>query len=107
MRTIKDIIDLGAEKYPNKIYLIAPEPGRELSYQQLKTDSEHFGRHLARLGLKKGDKISFMLTNGYQTIKIFLGAMYAGVVVAPLQRLVEDTAGSFAGSACRDCSAPG
>ncbi|MCJ7538598.1 MAG: AMP-binding protein, partial [Desulfobacterales bacterium] len=89
MHTIKDIIDLGAEKYPDKTYLIAPEPGRHLSYQQLKTDSENFGRHLVRLGLKKGDKISFMLTNSYQTTKIFLGAMYAGFVVAPLNLMAQ------------------
>ena len=35
-------------------------------------------------GLRKGDKVSFMLSNGYQTTKIFLGAMYGGFVIAPL-----------------------
>jgi acyl-CoA synthetase (AMP-forming)/AMP-acid ligase II len=43
-----------------------------------------FGKHLLKLGLQKGDKVSFMLGNGYQTTKIFLGAMYAGFVIAPL-----------------------
>ena len=37
-----------------------------------------------KLGLHKGDKISFMLGNGYQTTKIFLGTMYAGLVISPI-----------------------
>jgi acyl-CoA synthetase (AMP-forming)/AMP-acid ligase II len=68
----------------DKIFLIAPEPGISLTYKQLQKDSVMFGKHLTKLGLKKGDKVSFMLENGLQTTKIFLGAMYAGFVISPL-----------------------
>ena len=83
-RTIRDYIDLGARQQPDKVYLIAPEAGRELTYRQLREDSIVFGGRLRQMGLSKGDKVSFMLGNGYQTVKIFLGAMYAGFAVAPL-----------------------
>lgn len=89
MRTIRYFIDEMAEKQPDKIYMIAPEPGLNLSYGQLKEDSIRFGKYLATMGLKKGDKVSFMLANGYQTAKIFLGTMYAGFVVAPLNLQVQ------------------
>lgn len=84
MRTIRHFIDYRSQQQPDKIYMIAPEAGMTLSYSQLKEDSVRFGKHLLKRGLSKGDKISFMMGNGYQTNKIFLGAMYSGFVIAPL-----------------------
>ena len=84
MPTIRDVIDLRAQEQPDRIYMFAPEPGYRLTYQQLQADSRYLGKHLMKLGLSKGDTVSFMLGNGYQTNKIFLGAMYAGFIVAPL-----------------------
>jgi len=89
MRTIRHFIDERGKNEPDKIYAIAPEPGLSLSYGQLKEDSIRFGKYLAEMGLKKGDKVSFMLANGYQAAKIFLGTMYAGFVVAPLNLLAQ------------------
>lgn len=82
--TIRDFIDERAKQEPNTVYMIAPEARLTLTYGQLQEDSLTFGKHLLKLGLQKGDKVSFMLGNGYQTTKIFLGAMYAGFVIAPL-----------------------
>jgi acyl-CoA synthetase (AMP-forming)/AMP-acid ligase II len=73
-----------AAKEPNKVFMFAPEPRLTLTYAQLKHDSIELGRYLYKKGLQKGDKISFLAGNGYQTAKIFLGTMYAGLVVAPL-----------------------
>ncbi len=84
MQTIRNFVDKRAREHPEKIYTVAPEPGFSLSYLQLKQDSIRLGRHLLKLGLKRGNKISFMLGNGYQTVKIFLGTMYSGIVIAPL-----------------------
>ena len=84
MRTIRYFVDKRTGEHPEKLYIIAPELGLSLSYLQLKEDSIRLGKHLLKLGLKKGDKISFMLGNGYQTAKIFLGTMYSGIVIAPL-----------------------
>ena len=84
MRTIRHFIDDRAKHQPDKIYMIAPEAGLSLTYGQLKEDSVSFGKYLLKRGLSKGDKISFMMRNGYQTNKIFLGTMYSGFVIAPL-----------------------
>ena len=89
MRTIRNHIDKRAEQDPHKIYLIAPEANLKLTYGQLKEDSETLGRHLMKLGLKKGDKVSFMMGNGYQTAKIFLGAMYSGFVITPINLMAQ------------------
>ena len=89
MRTIRYYIDKRAAEQPDKIYTIAPEGSLELTYGQLKDDSVAFGKHLMKRGIKKGDKISFMMGNGYQATKIFLGTMYSGVVVAHLNLLAQ------------------
>ena len=88
-RTIRHYIDLRAEQSTDKIFMIAPEPGLTLTYGQLKEDSEKLGKYLVERGFKKGDKISFLAGNGYQTTKIFLGIMYSGFVVAPFNLLAQ------------------
>jgi sulfoacetate-CoA ligase len=84
MRTIRHFVDKYAAQQPDKIFLIAPEPGLELSYAQLKHDSQRLADFLYSRGLKKGDKVAFMMGNSYQSAKIIAGVMYAGLVVAPL-----------------------
>ncbi len=89
MRTIRYYIDMRAKEQPDDVFMIAPEPGLSLTYAQLREDSIEFGKQLLKKGLNKGDKISYMLSNGYQTTKIFLGAMYSGFVIAPLNLLAQ------------------
>jgi len=89
MRTIRHFIDKRAEEHPDKIYMLAPEPGLSLTYRRLREDSADFGKRLMKLGLKKGDKLSYMAGNGYQTTKIFLGAMYSGFTMTPLNLMAQ------------------
>jgi long-chain acyl-CoA synthetase len=84
MRTIRYHVDKWAEERPNKVFMVAPESGLTVSFSQLRSGCNTYGQHLLMRGLKKGDKISFMMGNGYQTTKIFLAAMYSGFVIAPL-----------------------
>ncbi len=84
MRTVRYYVDLHAEGQPDKTFLIAPEPGLTVSYAQLQTDSRRLAHFLYSQGLRKGDKVSFMMGNSLQSTKLFLGAMYAGLVIAPL-----------------------
>lgn len=84
MRTIRYHVDKWADERPDKIFMVAPEPGLTLTFSQLQLGCTKYGKHLLKRGLKKGDKISFMMGNGYQTTKIFLAAMYSGFVISPL-----------------------
>jgi acyl-CoA synthetase (AMP-forming)/AMP-acid ligase II len=89
MRTIRHYVDLRAQEQPDAPYLIAPETGRTLTYGQLKRDSEELGRYLAGQGLVKGDKVALMLHNSYQAARLFIGVMYAGYTVTPLNLLAQ------------------
>ncbi|MEH0020674.1 MAG: AMP-binding protein [Desulfobacter sp.] len=84
MQTIRDVIDRHAKEQPDKTVLIAPEPGLTQTFAQLKESCENFSRFLYQEGFTKGDKVSFMMGNSYQSVNIIIGAMYAGLVVAPV-----------------------
>ena len=84
MRTIRHYVDKLAKEQPDSIFMVAPEPSLTLTYAQLRDSCIRFGTKFMERGLRKGDNISFMMGNGYQTIRIFLGTMYAGLVIAPI-----------------------
>jgi sulfoacetate-CoA ligase len=84
MRTIRYHVEKQAKEQPDKVFMVAPEPNLELTYAQLRDSCIQYGTQFKKMGLEKGDKISFMMGNGYQTTRIFLGAMYAGLVIAPI-----------------------
>lgn len=88
-QTIRHYIDWRARQQPEKGYLIAPETGRVLTYGRLHRDARVLAGVLRAQELRKGDKVALMLDNGYQTADLFLGVMYAGYVVAPLNLLAQ------------------
>lgn len=87
MRTIREFVDRRAREQPDAPYVIAPETGRILTYADLQHHSRELERSLKRRGLAKGDTVALMLHNSYQTARLFIGAMYGGFVVAPLNLL--------------------
>jgi acyl-CoA synthetase (AMP-forming)/AMP-acid ligase II len=89
MRTIRHYVDLQARERPDAPYLIAPETGLTLTYARLRSDSRELARYLLALGLAKGDKVSLMMANGYQTARLFIGVMYGGFVVQPINLLAQ------------------
>ena len=84
MNTVNSIIDARAHTQPDAIFLISPEINCELSYLDLQLKVQEFEQGLDTLGLQKGDKVAFLMGNGVWTALIFLGTMYSGRVVVPL-----------------------
>ena len=87
VRTVRHYVDARAAAAPERTYLIAPETGRTLTYGGLQAKSRALARFLLGLGLAKGDKVSFMLHNGYQAARLLIGSMYGGFVVQPINLL--------------------
>ncbi|MEJ2344485.1 MAG: AMP-binding protein [Gammaproteobacteria bacterium] len=84
METIRNLIDTWAEAAPEQVFLVAPETGKELTAGELQELVRFVAARLADLGLEKGDKAAFLMDNGLWTTVLFLGAMYAGRVIVPL-----------------------
>lgn len=84
MKTVRTLIDANATSFPNRIFLYTPEAQLELSWGHLKAEILNFTEKLARLRVGAHEKVAFLLDNGYWTTILFLGAMYGGRVILPL-----------------------
>jgi sulfoacetate-CoA ligase len=88
--TVRAAIDQMAELAPDRVFLIDPDEGNELTYGQLRSSAIAITRYLLQRGINKGDKVSFMLSNGSFTSKLLLGILYGGFVVVPLNTRAGD-----------------
>jgi long-chain acyl-CoA synthetase len=89
VRTLREHIDARAATAAERVYLIAPETGLCMTYGELRRQSRSLARFLLARGLSKGDKVSFMLHNGYQAARLLLGTMYGGFVSQPINLLAQ------------------
>ena len=90
MRTFREAIDTHAAARPDAPCVLAPEPNAVLTYGDLARVGAELGAYLAHEGIPPGSVVSFMLPNGVAAASIFLGAMYAGYIVSPINLLAQD-----------------
>ncbi|MBC7781388.1 MAG: AMP-binding protein [Proteobacteria bacterium] len=83
------MVDHWARETPQAPYLIAPETGAVMTYDALHGHCRELARVLLMNGLEPGDKVSLMMHNGYQTARLLLGVMYAGMTVQPINLLAQ------------------
>ncbi|MEP6678681.1 MAG: AMP-binding protein [Betaproteobacteria bacterium] len=91
MPTLRHVIDTHARLCPGAPFLIAPETGITLTYADLANAVRGLTARLRVEGAVPGEVVSFMLGNGAAAATIFLGAMYGGYVVTPINLLAQDT----------------
>ncbi len=84
METIRELIDRGAERWPDAPFLLAPEGALTASFGTLQRWCREVSAALAQRGLAPGSHLSLVLGNGPQTVRVLLGAMYGGYVVCPV-----------------------
>src|SRR3984957_2382218 len=82
--TIRELIEQRARVAPEASFLINAETGRSLTCRELDQQSILLANLLREAGLERGDKVAFLMDNGLFTAQLFLGAMYGGFVVVPL-----------------------
>ncbi len=91
MATFRDVIDAQARARPAAPFLIAPEPAITVSYADLARNARGFAAMLQGRGVPAGAVVAFMLGNGAGAATVFLGAMYGGYVVSPINLLAQDS----------------
>jgi long-chain acyl-CoA synthetase len=91
MGTFREAIDAHAAVRPEAPCVLAPEPDAILTYRDIALAGRALGAYLAREGIPPGSVVSFMLPNGIAAASVFLGAMYAGYVVSPVNLLAQDS----------------
>jgi acyl-CoA synthetase (AMP-forming)/AMP-acid ligase II len=91
MATLRDAIDTHAAARAEAPCVLAPEPDAILTYGDIVRIGRSIGAYLAAQGIEPGSVVSFMLPNGSAAAGIFLGTMYAGYVVSPVNLLAQDS----------------
>lgn len=89
LQTIRDYVDFQAAERPHATYLIAPEPKLTMSFAQLQQASRKLTHFLLERDIQPGDKIALLMHNGFQACRLFIGAMYGGFCVTPLNLLAQ------------------
>ncbi len=82
--TVRSVIDKQADTQPDATFLILPEADLELSYRQLQQNAQAIENRFNSMGLQKGEKVAFLMNNGLWATNLFLGTMYSGRVILPL-----------------------
>jgi long-chain acyl-CoA synthetase len=83
--TLLDVVKETVRQRPNHVAIIFK--GKRLSYGELEKLSDAFANALVALGVKKGDRVAFLLPNSPQSIITQLGAWKAGGIAAPINPL--------------------
>ena len=82
---VHEILEQSAAKYADKPALSFY--GKEISYRELNELSDRFANALQHYGIKKGDRILFMLPTCTQFFIAYFGALKAGAITIPLNPL--------------------
>ena len=95
MDTVREYIDHHAANTPDSVFLITPldetSECEELTFGHLKTRADLIAEKLAALGIERGDKVAFLMSNGQWTVQLFLGVMACGRVIVPINAVAGET----------------
>ncbi len=95
MNTVQRLIDANATHQPDGTFLVVPETGAEMSFVQLREYALAINARLDVIGVVRGEKVAFLLPNSYWTTALFLGVIYSGRVIVPLNAVSGESALSY------------
>jgi len=79
-----DFLRKTSGRIPGKVAIIDPPGSRELTFAQVNQDSDILAEIFLQWGVKKGDRISFFMPNGWEYFVAFYAAMKVGAIVSPM-----------------------
>lgn len=87
--TVRALLERQAAIRPQQTCFIAPETGRTLSFGDLLEGSRRLAEFLHEQGVPAGAHVAWLLPNGLQVYRLFVGCMAAGYVATPLNLLAQ------------------
>lgn len=81
---VYQLLQKTVEHIPQKVAVIDPQGGRELTFGDIDRESDVLAGIFFHWGIKKGDRISFFMSNGWEYFVGFYAAMKVGAVVSPM-----------------------
>ena len=83
-KSVKKLIDERASQFPEKVFLHVAETQQTLTYRELQENCRKLESMLDSKNIKESETVAFLMDNGLWTTCLFLGVMYSGRVVLPL-----------------------
>ena len=77
-QSVRGVIDGWAAKCADRVFLIDPESGREISYHELQIQVRQVAQHITERGILPGASVAYARGNSLDTTTIILGIMYGG-----------------------------
>ncbi len=87
MNSIPELLHKQAENYADKTYLIFKD--QEFSYGKIREISQRQAEGLRKKGLQKSDRVALLCPNRPEFIFTYYGAMAAGMVIVPINVLLQ------------------
>jgi long-chain acyl-CoA synthetase len=81
---VYEFLSKAAERLPEKLAVIDPLGQRKLTFPEIDHESDTLAEIFFKWGLKKGDRISFFMPNGWEYFVGFYAAMKVGAIVSPM-----------------------
>jgi long-chain acyl-CoA synthetase len=82
LKSVGQAFDEATDREPGRAAVVFY--GRSLSYRELREATDRLACALARLGLKKGDRVALYLVNSPQFIIAYFAALKCGAIVTPI-----------------------
>lgn len=82
--TVQQLIKDRASEYGSKTFLITPESGADLTFEQLHERVVCVSAQLTRMGVHAGDHVALLMDNGGWTASLLLAIMASGRIAVPL-----------------------
>ncbi len=74
--SLRDLIDQRSKEAPDKIFLIDPDRGETVTFDQLRLACRSIAGRVAAQGINPGEAVGYAMTNGAAAAKVILGLMY-------------------------------
>jgi long-chain acyl-CoA synthetase len=94
MKTIIDLLEVSAQKFPNNPYLFEKktEKYEAITYKETREQVYKVAAGLMSLGIKKGDRVALLSESRTDWVISELGVIYAGGISVPLSILLKESA---------------
>ena len=80
-RTVAEVLDMAAEKWPEKDALVVLDQGIRWSWQELRDRARALAAGLLNAGLNPGDRIGMLAPNRAEWLLVQFGTAYAGLIL--------------------------
>ncbi|HVF55440.1 MAG TPA: long-chain fatty acid--CoA ligase [Pyrinomonadaceae bacterium] len=87
--SVRELLEARAAANPDKIFLFSERDGRQFSYRMFHAAVNRASAMLADNGVRKGDVVSLLMTNGAEYVIAYFACFNLGAIAGPINSLLK------------------